>query len=219
RSYIAWMNPYPLLPEHAVIASREHVAQAWRGSGEQPGGRSLAIIVADLLKLASRLPGWIGFYNGPDAGASIPHHFHYQFFPRPAGCPVYPLEQAAARRFAGQSVPTYPLEFAHWRGDAGTVSRTATRRIQLWADHPPDGVSAPTANFIASAGNDGALDLYFVPRDRIRARSPGMSGLVGGLETLGELVFSSEEEQQRLRSGDIDFEEIERMLAHVSTPL
>lgn len=219
RCYIAWMNPYPLLPGHAVIASREHVAQAWRSNGDPVAGKPLPTLIKDLVELAVRLPGWIGFYNGQGAGASIPHHFHYQFFRRPRDYRAFPLELAAARKQTTGGSDAYPLAFTHWRGEASMVTRTATRWIQTWVKTPRPGVAKLTANMFAIAEESGEVDLYFVPRDQERSRSPEMSGLIGGLEVLGELVFSSDAEKQRLDAGEIDYATVARILNGISVPI
>ncbi len=46
--------------------------------------------------------------------------------------------------------------------------------------------------------------------------APGMSGAVGGLEVLGELVFSTEQEWQRVERNEINYFTIEEMLSAVS---
>jgi hypothetical protein len=42
-----------------------------------------------------------------------------------------------------------------------------------------------------------------------------LSGTIGGLEVLGEVVFSSDEEGQRLEFGRVDYHTVERILAAV----
>ena len=59
------------------------------------------------------------------------------------------------------------------------------------------------------------LELFFVPRHRLRSQSPEMSGTIGGLEVLGEVVFSSDEEGRRLEVGEVDYHTVERILAAV----
>lgn len=219
RVHVAWMNPYPLLPNHTVIASREHIPQTWRVNGSPRPPKSLSSIVADLVDLASRLPGWIGFYNGEGAGASIPHHFHYQFMPRPDEYGPFPLELAAADALSTECVvrDAYPLDFAHWRGDADDLLERAVPWLQTWADAAPSDL---TANVIAIGSEELAvLDLYFVPRDVNRPRSPGMSEMIGGLEVLGELIFSSEDEELRLERDEIDYSTIKRIFSSVAVPL
>ena len=61
--------------------------------------------------------------------------------------------------------------------------------------------------------------LYFVPRDRAKSRAEGFSGLIGGLEVLGEIVLSSPQDKVRLNSGQIDYFTLETALDSVHTPL
>jgi hypothetical protein len=60
-------NPFPVLPMHCTIASREHRPQRIAGK------------VNCLLRLAAQIgPDLAAFYNGPRCGASAPDHFHFQ---------------------------------------------------------------------------------------------------------------------------------------------
>src|SRR6056297_736639 len=90
--YTAWMNPFPLASGHAVLAADEHIHQHWATSGI-----ALGEIVRDLIDFADRLPGWITFYNGAGAGASIETHLHFHALPRTPGLGPMPIERAAAR--------------------------------------------------------------------------------------------------------------------------
>ena len=109
--YYAWMNPFPLLPTHVVIATREHTSQDWPVS--EKGNLDVSGLLHDLIELAWRMPGFIGFYNGVNAGASIPSHLHFQFFKRPREETEFPLESAARRHLEsgeeGILVKDYPL--------------------------------------------------------------------------------------------------------------
>ena len=53
---------------------------------------------------------------------------------------------------------------------------------------------------------------------RTRPRAKGLSGLIGGLEVLGEIVLSCPEEKGRLDAGLIDYFALEDALASVRTP-
>jgi Domain of unknown function (DUF4922) len=60
-------NPFPVLPMHCTIASREHRPQ-------QIAGR-----IGTFLRLAQAIgPDFAALYNGPQCGASAPDHFHFQ---------------------------------------------------------------------------------------------------------------------------------------------
>lgn len=65
--YLVQVNPYPIFPKHLVIQSLEHTRQ------EIDSAR-----VEDMLSLAKLLQNYVVFYNGPNAGASVPDHFHFQ---------------------------------------------------------------------------------------------------------------------------------------------
>lgn len=221
RHYIAWMNPYPLMPIHGVIASRDHIPQAWalNGNSNRP---DLETIVGDLVALACRSPGYVVFYNGQGAGASIPTHLHFQMFRRFSNEDRLPMERVATgsevceAQFSGQ----YPVDFAYWHGKDDSVTSRSTQGIQNWVQSHIQQAEELTANIIAMADDESSsVRLYFVPRFKTRSRSPQMSGLIGGLEVLGELVFSSSDEKQRLDTGKVDYTTIEQILAAVRAPI
>ncbi|HMY76918.1 MAG TPA: DUF4922 domain-containing protein [Blastocatellia bacterium] len=61
-------NPFPVLPNHLVIASNEHTPQQLTKNR-----------LSDMLDLADDLAGeWFVLYNGARCGASAPDHFHFQ---------------------------------------------------------------------------------------------------------------------------------------------
>jgi len=67
RDLVILPNPYPILPRHCTIPSRQHAPQRLTGR------------VAMLLELATAAgPTLAVFYNGPRCGASAPDHFHFQ---------------------------------------------------------------------------------------------------------------------------------------------
>jgi len=66
HEYHILVNPYPIFPEHLVIALADHSDQAISGRFE------------DMLALSEALHGRTIFYNGPKSGASAPDHHHFQ---------------------------------------------------------------------------------------------------------------------------------------------
>lgn len=207
--YFAVMNPYPLMPCHSVLVARHHVPQAFPFANPS---RDMHRTVHDLLSLAERLPGFIGFYNGQGAGASIAGHLHFQFFRRPDGYGLFALESAMRL----SSNPGYPLNALHWRGTAQQVASQAGDWLCRWVERLPLGAQ-PSANIIATVAEPGSeVEVFVVPRDQLRAHAPGMSGAVGGLEVLGELVFSTQREWDQLERRQIDYFTIENMLSAVS---
>ncbi len=222
RGYFALMNPFPLLPAHTNFASTEHRPQDWRFRNES--GLDAAALICDLVKLADRMPGHLGFYNGVGAGASIPGHLHYQFVMRPQGEGEFPLEIAARNAGGGKGGPgfveQYPLEVAVWKGDADDVAARASDWIVLWAERNRERLDGLTSNLIASRDlNSGNLVFYFVPRDRAKSRPGSFSSLAGVLEVLGEIVLSTRAEKAQLDAGLINYLTLETALASLHTPL
>ncbi len=60
------LNPFPIYPNHLVIAAHQHVEQSLEGRLEQ------------MRRLSRELPGFTVFFNGAKCGASAPDHFHFQ---------------------------------------------------------------------------------------------------------------------------------------------
>lgn len=61
------LNPYPILPKHITIPSKEHTKQ------------NLKDCIDRYWDVIGRIPdGFALFYNGPCCGASAPDHFHFQ---------------------------------------------------------------------------------------------------------------------------------------------
>ena len=221
--YLVWMNPFPLAVGHSILATREHLPQHWADSG-----RSLGRLIGDLVELASALPDWITFYNGVGAGASIEGHLHFHALPRTPRLKPLPIELAADHHYNNgrldQADPAiahglYPLEFAHWRGPADSTLDSARRWIEDWQDRHTGDLEA-TANAMACLQADGqTLDLYFVPRVRSRSRAEGFGGVIGAFETMGEIICARPDELEQIESGQISYERIAAMLAHVSVNL
>ena len=83
KKYHILVNPYPIFPDHLVIAKNRHVDQSiWHR-------------YVDMLDLARRYQNYTFFYNGPKSGASAPDHHHFQG--APAG--LMPLENDVDRLF------------------------------------------------------------------------------------------------------------------------
>lgn len=70
RQYDILVNPYPIFPEHLVIAGGRHERQSiWKR-------------FVDMVDFAGELSESIVFYNGPVSGASAPEHVHFQACPK-----------------------------------------------------------------------------------------------------------------------------------------
>ena len=76
KKYHILVNPYPIFPDHLVIAAAKHTDQSIRQR------------YVDMLDLARKYTDFTFFYNGPRSGASAPDHHHFQA--APSG--IIPLE-------------------------------------------------------------------------------------------------------------------------------
>ena len=114
------MNPFPLLPNHVVFASKDHTPQEFSLLSQKRGAKELEEVLEDLCQLAHRLPNHIGFYNGVGAGASIPGHFHFQFFHRAPELPSFPIEERDFTTAKNSDDPEfilgYPINILRWQG-------------------------------------------------------------------------------------------------------
>ncbi len=70
KRYHILINPYPIFPEHLVIAAANHTPQ------------TILKRYVDMLDLAAKYQGLTFFYNGPKSGASAPDHHHFQAAPK-----------------------------------------------------------------------------------------------------------------------------------------
>lgn len=222
--YTAWMNPFPLAVGHAVLAADDHIHQHWENNGI-----ALAEIVRDLIEFSDRLPGWITFYNGAGAGASIESHLHFHALPRTPGLAPMPIEQAADRHRIELDLAAtlngaiarglYPLDFAHWRGRREQILPPVLAWLDAWQDHRGGDPDA-TANAMAVRhAKSEEMDIFFVPRVRSRSRAEGLGGVIGAFETMGEIICSRPEEKDLLERGSVDYESIADLLRHVSVAL
>ena len=69
KKYHILVNPYPIFPDHLVIAKSRHTDQSiWHR-------------YVDMLDMARKYNRYTFFYNGPKSGASAPDHHHFQAAP------------------------------------------------------------------------------------------------------------------------------------------
>jgi hypothetical protein len=67
EGYIWVPNKYPIARNHVIAASIEHIPQSYSED-----------MVKQMVGLAQAFTPYYVFYNGPDCGASISSHFHFQ---------------------------------------------------------------------------------------------------------------------------------------------
>ena len=222
NSYLCLCNPFPLMPVHMTIASSIHESQRWIENKKQDRTKR---IINDLLKIVSQTPDFVAFYNGLGAGATIPTHLHFQFFKRPDGQVLYPLERAVKRQvMQGHHVPfrveEYPITCIYFRGCRDEICDQVVKCISAWTEACEYSENL-SANIIAvlepdlKKDNKNIYSVYLIPRDTNFSVSPGRKGVVGGLEVLGEIVFSDPKEFERLEAGLINYDYVCQILRSI----
>jgi hypothetical protein len=136
---------------------------------------------------------------------------------------VYPLEAAPQRPIDDMEsvIEDYPVEGMCWQGDDhAAVTARAVERIEHWLSTRIGLRPTLSANMFAMTSEDGShLRIYFVPRDKDLGHSPGLAGMIGSMEILGELVMTTAAEKHALDNGDIDYHTIAGILGDIRVPL
>lgn len=190
--YMILCNPFPILPRHLTIPLHSHVPQRIRKK------------TGDMLALAENLPDYIVFYNGPEAGASAPDHFHFQ-----AGLKSYILLTGD-----NELRSCFVIESA-------TISEAEERFedvYQYLRSRQPE-KEEPMLNIIAFT-QDGKYVLHIFPRKAHRPSQYFAEGtrqiLVspGALDMAGLLITVREEDFKKITKNDV-----EDIYSQVSMPI
>ncbi len=200
RHWVVLANPAPILPDHFVLAHREHRPQRVRDA------------ISTLLAFAGDTRGHTAcIYNGPACGASAPDHLHLQAVQ--AG--LLPEELAAWRVVDGEPadllvdrprlrawlVPGPGPVLLGFCGQARPVERALTAAVDAlgMVQGEPD---EPRLNLLAS-GRDGQVLALLFPRDAHRPAcyrapeperriiSPGAIDMAGLLVTVRQRDFDA----------------------------
>ena len=112
---------------------------------------------------------------------------------KPAGYSDFPLE-AAAKAQQGEPpyiIEEYPVYSAYWKNSPDEIVKQSLDTIKQWIRDTADKHNLSANIFTSLDPENGDVQLYFVPRNQMLSHSQEMTGAIGGLEVLGELVFSS----------------------------
>lgn len=206
RRYRMTLNPYPIFPSHLVISSFEHTPQSiWHR-------------YQDLLDFVRENNEYLGFYNGPESGASAPDHMHFQACPQG----LTPLQNRVDELLAAGDDKTLDYltnvkearlfhlnEYA--RGVfvlcGATAKSTAKLFYRLLDCAPvPDGSSEPKMNIIAWC-HEGEYRTAVIFRERHRPHNYSSSGAdhlamsPGCADLAGVYVTTREEDFDKLDAG------------------
>lgn len=206
RRYRVTLNPYPIFPSHLVISSFEHTPQSiWHR-------------YQDLLDFVRENNEYLGFYNGPESGASAPDHMHFQACPQG----LTPLQNRVDELLAAGDDNTLDYltnvkearlfhlnEYA--RGVfvlcGATAKSTAKLFYRLLDCAPvPDSSSEPKMNIIAWC-HEGEYRTAVIFRERHRPHNYSSSGAdhlamsPGCADLAGVYVTTREEDFGKLDAG------------------
>jgi hypothetical protein len=185
-------NPYPCLPLHCTMASREHVPQ-------RIGGR-----IESFLRLAKVLgPDLVVTYNGPSCGASAPDHFHFQCV-EADGLPIFKQLTPAARRGAVALHSNFGREMYVFNGPSARQVHADIE--QMTGTFPKNATDEPMINLAASFDGECFTVLLF-PRTCHRPTCYFASGpeqiavSPGVLEMCGLFVVTQTRDFDRMDTG------------------
>ena len=191
-----WLvNPFPILPRHYTIASKQHRPQRFLDAYEA------------MIQAAKALSEeYIVFYNGPKCGASAPDHLHLQ-----AGIGSnIPLVKYARSLNTEEDIQTLsPFGYQVFLIDNAEGTETFVR---LYESLPiPEGEYEPRMNIVTFRKGD-KVSLLVIPRRAHRPRCYSKEGdakyLIspGALDMCGLIVTPRAEDYERLtatRAADI----------------
>lgn len=229
--YHAWVNPFPLGHFHVTLAAESHVPQTWMKPDPAESIETLRRRLVDLVHLARQLPRYLVFENGTGAGATLPLHHHFQALRKWPGLPRFPIEEAARRQeeqdrvgnnrveSSGQPyvLRDYPVAALCWHGTAEEIVTSLGQTLSGWLGSQTVETDWRhlTTNLIAcrESSRDDSLRLFLIPRNSHISRATGLVGAVASLELAGELVFSQEQERDRITAGQVSYESVWETLA------
>ncbi len=178
RAYYAGANFAWIEPHHFTVMSDKHTDQAYTL-------HTLEAMVDLHLQTGGRFRV---LYNGPNAGASIPWHLHYQI--TTAEMPVERLQPEHAEH--------YPIPVCRFQGTDDFIEQ-AHCAAETW-------LAADLENHslnILVASPHGEPAVYFFPRDKRFAKAEG-KGLVGGFEVAGDFALSAPAERETFDHASVE---------------
>lgn len=170
RGYFAGANFAWIEPAHFTVMSEEHTDQVYSRH-----------VLEAMVELHVRTGGKFRIlFNGPDAGATICWHLHFQI--TTAEMPVERLQPDRAEH--------YPTPVCCYHGTDDGLEQ-AHHAAESWLSADPENHSLNM--LIASPRDD--VSLFLFPRDKRFAAAEG-KGLVGGFEVAGDFALSAPAERE-----------------------
>ncbi len=209
-TYSVLVNPYPIFPHHLTIPDKRHVPQSMN---EQR--------LNDMLTLASELPDYTVFYNGPSCGASAPDHFHFQagdrnFMPLEENCRKKAVLLYRSDRLEIKTLNDYPCPFLLAVSQEKNSLLSYFQRVSELMQQIITQLPEPMMN-IHTFYENGTWSLCIFPRRKRRPDQFFEEGnrkilfSPGAVDTAGVLILPREEDYRKISGRDI-----RNMLAQVS---
>lgn len=177
NEYIFLTNPFPIFTRHFTVAAQSHVIQRINNDH-----------VRDMLQFVDGAPGFTIFFNGQDAGASIPWHLHMQ-----ACKQRLPIEDACQKSLLVSGEVkicslNYPVPTIKIVGtDMHIVDLVVSMIVRRWLEFDPN--NHHTLNFICTK-RDRKYVFYLVLRDILKMKTIWMKGFPASIEMGGIVVWS-----------------------------
>ena len=208
--YHILVNPYPIFPDHLVIANATHQEQ------------SIAGRYTDMLALAREAEGYTLFYNGPCCGASAPDHHHFQAAPRG----LMPLEQAIGSNRVELLVKADSALYHYRKFSTGIFvisSKTAESAVFMFerligCAEIPDGDYEPRINLYTWWNGEEYMSIVYFRRCHRSHHyfSQGLDHLTmspGCADMAGVFIVPVEEEYHKITS-----ELLSEMISEITVP-
>jgi hypothetical protein len=177
NEYIFLTNPFPIFTHHFTVASQSHIVQRINNDH-----------VRDMLQFVDGSPGFTIFFNGQDAGASIPWHLHMQ-----ACKQRFPIEDANQREIlvSGDVIIShlrYPVPALKIVGkNVHITDLVVSMIVRRWLEFDPN--NHHTLNFICTK-HEGKYIFYLILRDILKMKTIWMAGLPASVEMGGIVIWS-----------------------------
>ena len=204
EDFVILCNPFPILPNHLVIAARSHRPQAIAGS------------YGTLLDLAAALGEtyWV-LYNGPACGASAPDHLHVQAGTR-ALLPILHEVERWPREQVVQHADQEVFALTGYRLQVLIACGSKRSTLLAWLQHAVAALAAvthasdhePLLNLLVTCEAAG-WTVYVFPRARHRPAcyfAEGEAKLTvspAALDLAGVLVVPDADHFTRIRAQDV----------------
>lgn len=160
EDYTVLINPFPIFPRHLTIPCNAHTDQLISGR------------IGDMMSIATLLPEYILFYNGPKCGASAPDHMHFQAGNK--GFMTYDADLAKGDATLVKEIEGAKLEYVKGLGRVSMVITATNKEAgealfnDLFAALPQkEGETEPMLNILCWADGDKWVIAVF-PRKQHR---------------------------------------------------